>query len=185
MQSEGASMPNKTIYVADADLPLFERAQELAGGNLSSAIAQALRQYCTGDTSQNTATPEGEEIVVKVGRNGAFIQKRFHGHQIAKQFVPTQNGSRQIYYHVYLTTKGNFALHIKDAPNWTHWATRKWNRQNDVNGDWSCGDWSQHESRLEVYDSLAALKDHVPPELYDVVARTVAGNPSEIEDLDI
>ena len=34
-------MPNKTIYVADGDLPLFDRAQELTGGNLSATITRA------------------------------------------------------------------------------------------------------------------------------------------------
>ena len=38
-------MPNKTIYVSDGDLPIYQRAQELAGGNLSSAITTALRRY--------------------------------------------------------------------------------------------------------------------------------------------
>ena len=40
-----ADVPNKTIYVSDGDLPMFQRAQDLAGGNLSSAIASALRRY--------------------------------------------------------------------------------------------------------------------------------------------
>lgn len=31
-------MPNKTIYVSDDDMPLYQRAQELAGGSLSSSI---------------------------------------------------------------------------------------------------------------------------------------------------
>ena len=31
-------MPNKTIYIADDDLPLLQRAQDLTGGNLSGAI---------------------------------------------------------------------------------------------------------------------------------------------------
>ena len=38
-------MPNKTIYVSDDDLPLFQRAQEIAGGKLSAAITAALRRY--------------------------------------------------------------------------------------------------------------------------------------------
>ncbi len=37
----GDRMPNKTIYVSDADLPVFQRAQELTGGNLSAAISKA------------------------------------------------------------------------------------------------------------------------------------------------
>ena len=39
------TVPNKTIYVSDGDLPLYQRAQELAGDNLSAAIAAALRRY--------------------------------------------------------------------------------------------------------------------------------------------
>src|SRR6266581_2750040 len=38
-------VPNKTIYVSDGDLPLYQRAQELAGDNLSAAITAALRRY--------------------------------------------------------------------------------------------------------------------------------------------
>ena len=39
-------VPNKTIYVADTDLPLFQRAQELTGDNLSATIVRA-REICS------------------------------------------------------------------------------------------------------------------------------------------
>ena len=35
-------MPNRTIYVAGADLSIFEKAQKLAGDNLSAAIPEVL-----------------------------------------------------------------------------------------------------------------------------------------------
>ena len=35
-------MPNRTIYVAGVDLPIFEKAQKLAGDNLSAAIPEEL-----------------------------------------------------------------------------------------------------------------------------------------------
>ena len=38
-------MPNRTIYVSEDDQALYQRAQELAGGNLSSAISTALKRY--------------------------------------------------------------------------------------------------------------------------------------------
>ena len=47
MKVYDVAVPNKTIYVSDGDLKLYQRAQELAGGNLSAAIArraQALRR---------------------------------------------------------------------------------------------------------------------------------------------
>ena len=38
-------MPNKTIYVSEQDVSLFEEAKDIAGGALSSVIARALREY--------------------------------------------------------------------------------------------------------------------------------------------
>jgi hypothetical protein len=37
-------MPNKTLYVKDADLPLFEQAQEQLGDSVSSMFAEFLRE---------------------------------------------------------------------------------------------------------------------------------------------
>src|SRR5690242_5932890 len=37
-------MPNRTIYVKDADLPLFEQAQELLGDSVSAAFADFLKE---------------------------------------------------------------------------------------------------------------------------------------------
>ena len=76
----GWRMPNKTIYVSDADLPIFERAQQLAGGNLSATIAQALRRFVE---SQDAKTEGLREITVKVG-SVAYMQKRFVGRLLAR-----------------------------------------------------------------------------------------------------
>jgi hypothetical protein len=40
-------MPNKTLYVKDADLPLFEQAQEQLGDSVSSMFAEFLRERVT------------------------------------------------------------------------------------------------------------------------------------------
>lgn len=37
------NMPNKTLYVKDADLPLFEQAQKQLGDSVSSIFAEFLR----------------------------------------------------------------------------------------------------------------------------------------------
>jgi uncharacterized coiled-coil DUF342 family protein len=37
-------MPNKTIYVKDSDVPLFEQAQELLGDSVSSMFAEFLKE---------------------------------------------------------------------------------------------------------------------------------------------
>ena len=53
-------MPNKTIYVSEDDLPLFERAQELSGANLSSAIIKALKRYIELEEAQKKAAAARE-----------------------------------------------------------------------------------------------------------------------------
>jgi EXLDI family protein len=168
-------MPNKTIYVADGDLALFNRAQELAGGNLSQAISQAIRRY----VEVREARMEGlKEITVKVGLGALRRQKRFVGVKIAK-WRHQPEGGRFESFTVYRTQKEKFAVEIRRG------------------GDVSRIDWSQavnweddfdpieesKETTLEVYDTLDQLKANVPPELGSIVERSHA--EPEVEDLDI
>ena len=55
-------MPNKTIYVKDADLPLLEQAQEQLGDSVSSMFAQFLRERVA------TLTPEETRIVELINK---------------------------------------------------------------------------------------------------------------------
>jgi hypothetical protein len=52
-------MPNKTLYVKDADVPLFERAQEQLGDSVSSMFAEFLR-----DRVENLTPEEGRIIAL-------------------------------------------------------------------------------------------------------------------------
>src|SRR5579883_3099337 len=134
-------MPNKTIYVADGDTPIYERAQELAGGNLAAAIAQALRQFVEeadrGDSfsiaepdTEAAGKGEFEAILVRVGKGGAYVQQRFYGRLLGKQRVVNSSTS----YRVYQTEKGRFAVYIREGPDWS--------------GDWrSWGDWGNWGGR--------------------------------------
>jgi EXLDI family protein len=169
-------MPNKTIYVSDADVPLFDRAQEIAGGNLSAAIANALRRYVESEETQ-----EAGEIIIKVGAHGAYRQQRFQGRMVGKFFAPTADQLRANLYRVYLTNKGNFAVYVKETPNWM--GRRGWSERIDAHH--YAGDWWHPTSRLEVYPSLDELQTHVPPELFVSVSATVQGKGDGIEDLDI
>jgi hypothetical protein len=50
-------LPKRTIYVRDADAYTWSRAEELAGGNISSAISQALADYVAkGEREMNTTS---------------------------------------------------------------------------------------------------------------------------------
>jgi hypothetical protein len=197
-------MPNKTIYVADADQPLFERAQELAGGNLSAAIVTALRRYV-----ESEETREEGEIVVKVGEHGAYAKKRFQGRLVGRYVAPSPDHSRMLIYRVYQTPKGNFAVHQKETPNWSRHKWGSWERawENSMGefflqafggkppggppnrpGGWGEGyesDWWHPTLRLDVYASLDELRGKIPDPLFQAVAGTVQHGDQGIEDLDI
>lgn len=172
-------MPNKTIYVSDGDLPTYQRAQELAGGNLSAAIATALRRYVDAEEGRL----EGfEEITLRVGP-GKGRKVRFTG-VLLGDWGRSDSG-RAENYRVYRSRTGKYVVHIEKTPDWT---------ARDANGNpagWrsylgiGVHSWgfTTGESTLEVVDTLEALRDKIPAELYDMVAG-MAEQPV-LEDLDI
>ena len=120
-------MPNRTIYVADADVPTFEKAQELAGDNLSATIAQALRRFVEAEE----AKAEGfDDVTVKVGRI-THTYKRFRGRLLAKGRVREQNETRRVVYEVYQTVKGKLALYVRNMPDWNN--PKAWSIVNGLN----------------------------------------------------
>jgi len=166
-------MPNKTIYVSDADLPVFERAQELAGANLSATITNALRKL----VEERAKSALGmHEVEVKVGKV-AYTYKRFTGRLIAKGRVRDRKASPKVF-EVYQTAKGKLAVYTKVAPeDWSFLA-------NPVTAG-NAGAWMADEGEysLEVYETVEDLKGHIPDELYDAVVQTLSGNT--VEELDI
>ena len=177
-------MPNRTIYVADADLPIFERAQKLAGDNLSAAIAQALHYFVEKEEAKRSGF---EEITVKVGKGRPYLTKQFQGRLLAKRRIRVQNAARLLTLVVYQTAKGKFAVYTKNTTNWSDWSkSSKWSKESNSNWDWDY-DWSSYfeddEHRLDVYGTLDDLKDHIPEELYDSIVRYNNGEDVEILDI--
>ena len=186
-------MPNRTIYVTDADLPLFEKAQKLAGDNLSAAIAHALRSFVEKEEARQSGF---EEITVKVGKGRPYLIQKFRGRPLAKRHISIQKGARLLTLTVYQTAKGRFALYAKTTPGWSGWPNKsgRWSRNpaNDrLDWDWDW-DWSLHdlassykdgEYRLDVFDTLDDLKESIPEELYEALVRYLQGE--EVEFLDI
>ena len=193
-------MPNRTIYIADADVPLFEKAQKLAGDNLSAAIAHALRAF----VEREEARQDGfEDITVKVGKGHPYIQQQFRGRLLAKRHIKLANVMRILIMNVYQTAKGRYAVYTRNQPNWnwTDWSHRQprksrrgWDTDVDMNVDmnWnqkhqSSYDWSSYyeeiEMRLDVYDTLDDLKENIPEELFDAITRYLRGGDIEILDI--
>ena len=173
-------MPNKTIYVSDGDLPLYQRAQELAGDNLSAAITAALRRYVDVEEGRR----EGfDEIIVRVGP-GKGRKVRFTG-VLLGEWLHTSS-SRVETFRVYRGRKGKFVLHIERSRRLHRWSTAKASRPAGaaISGSATSATGARPaESTLEVVGSLEELRDRIPPQLYDMVAGP-AQRPA-VEDLDI
>jgi EXLDI family protein len=172
-------VPNKTIYVSDGDLPLYERAQEVAGGNLSAAIVAALRRYVDLEDGRR----EGfDEITVRVGP-GAGRKVRFTG-VLLGTWGNTTSGRAEIV-NVYRSRSGKFVVHTQRTPDWS---TRD---AEGRPGGWRAwlglGNFSwlgtTGESTLEVVDTVDALREKIPLELFEMVA--AAAQQPVVEDLDI
>ena len=173
-------MPNKTIYVSDADLPVFQRAQELVGGNLSAAISKALRRFVEVEEGRL----EGfEEITVRVGVAPGKLQ-RFQGVQLVDWNRTDSNGGQERF-HVYRTRAGKLAVHVA-RPKGFVWSAGKdgqltgWRKH--FSGDQQWGE-TPAAAILDVFETFEDLKQAVPAELAALV-EAHATEP-EVEDLDI
>jgi EXLDI family protein len=175
-----AGVPNKTIYVSDDDLPLFKRAQELIGGNLSAAITTALRRYVEVEEGRQ----EGyEEIVVRVGV-GRGRKQRFVGVLLGEWSRMVK--SRQETFRVYRSRTGKFVVNVERSDEWKDNSSEKWQTGwRSWIGDWSANQWGfvRGESTLHIVDSLDELRELLPDELYELV-EGLADQPP-VEDLDI
>ena len=179
-RSYDADVPNKTIYVSDGDLAIYQRAQELAGGNLSAAIAAALRRYVDVEEGRRTGF---DEIIVRVGP-GKGRKVRFVG-VLLGEWVDSSS-SRVETFRAYRGRSGKFVVHIERSPDYTmvdaEGKPAGWRGALGLRWDVSYGS-TPGESTLEVVESLDELRKRIPPQLYDMVARS-AQQPA-VEDLDI
>ena len=139
----------------------------LAGGNLSSAIAKALRRY----VDVQEGLKEGfDDVVVRVGV-GTGRKVRFTGLMVGEWL--DSRTKRAEHYRVWRGRRGKFVLHAERQPD---------DRMVDSEG--KDAGWRGHlgigdvrygsapkESSIEVVATLDELRDKVPPELFDMVSR--------------
>ena len=172
-------VPNKTIYVSDGDQPLFQRAQELAGGNLSAAIAKALRRW----VDATEALDEGfDDVTVRVGLGGGR-KVRFNG-ALVGEWMDTQ-ANRPEHYRVFRGRSGKYVLHVERGPE--YWMVDAEGKPAGWRGHLGIGDvrygGAPRESTLEVVATLDELRDKVPPGLFEMVTRST--RQPTVEELDI
>jgi EXLDI family protein len=170
-------VPNKTIYVSEGDLPIYQRAQELAGDNLSAAIAAALRRYVDLEEGKR----EGfDEVVVRVGP-GKGRKVRFTGILLGVW----ANASESEVFNVYRSRRGKFVVYIERHPEFT--MVNEKGEPAGWRGYLGIGNISYGtkigESTIEVVESLDELRERIPAQLFEMVAG--AAKQAPIEDLDI
>lgn len=180
-------MPNKTIYISDEDLIVFEKARELSNDNLSAVIIDELRHYI--DMAEHKSKGY-EEIVLNVKKLGILHRKKFIGRKLA--WDSTTEGNFALLKNiqtVYETAKGKFVLYIAIFPDWRD----LFGVQNleaitpEMMKSHKLSDYSHFtekmEYKMEIYDDLEALKKVISKKLADEVVNAL--KPKDVEFLDI
>lgn len=173
-------MATKNIYVSDSDLPLFERAAELAGG-MSSAVAAGLRLFVARQERERKLV-EMTTIELEVQDGPVVATKRFTGRQLLRYEL--RDGMRARTFRVYLTAKGQYAVYSRDDPNWA--ALSSPDQDSPVWEDprtWNTAWWQSTERTLRVFPDISAMQGQLP----DGLIAAVAGAQAQpvVEDLDI
>lgn len=167
---------NKTIYVSEDDFPIFEHAQQLFGGNLSGAIAHAIRLFV--DTHADPEPPY-EEITVVVGPPGRRRRQRFWGRHVADWRHLESQAGVALAFSVYVTRHQRWALYRRHASYALHELPFFAHHSLPLDTPLLPTD----APRLEVYDHLAELKQVIPSELADLLDSRADELP--LDDLDI
>ena len=160
------AVPNKTIYVSDGDLKLYQRAQELAGGNLSAAIAGALRRYV--DVQEGLR--EGFDDVRRPGRVGFGRKVRFTGALVGEWLDSRSKTARplprlarprgQVRRPHGASRRVGGSVDAEGKPaGWRGWIGRRGRPLRKL----------PKESTIEVVPTLEELREKVPTELFEMV----------------
>jgi len=104
-------MPNRSIYIRDEDLLIFDKAEELSGGNLSSAITEAVKRYVEVKELEKRSM---KELIVKVRpRDRAERTLKFVGRMIASHTDTGEDDGEPDFkevWEIYETELGNIVL---------------------------------------------------------------------------
>ena len=104
-------MPNKTIYISDKDVELFNEAKRIAGKSVSSVIVDALRVY----VNQAKRRDGMDEIRVKVGPKNDVRTERFVGERLFGWSGVGADGA-WVVAEAFLTSEGRIAAYVRYWP---------------------------------------------------------------------
>ena len=170
-------MPNKTIYVADADLPMLELATQIAGG-LSPAVAAALRLYIQREGK--TTMPDTDIVEVRITDGQITRTQRFRGRKLVT--VSQRYDLRKVRYTAFITAKEQYAIYVRDEPDWSRMSPDDHNTWQDPR-TWDEDFYSEHGTSLNVFPDLDSMHGELPDDVVDAIAE--AASQPAVEDLDI
>jgi EXLDI family protein len=167
-------MPTKTIYVANEDLTIFERAQRLVGDNLSSVIVQSLRALIVREEAQSKGM---KEIAIQVGTKGFQQEKRFNGRLVIK-WQGAGDNSDWYTARVFKTAKAQWAVELTKQPDPNVF------RQRDF---WRTADFFAYtpDTQLLVFASPDEAEGKLPSALIKLMKQAQSRDESPVEYLDI
>jgi hypothetical protein len=110
-------VPNKTIYIREADAEVWQRAEKLAGDSISALITKALRRYVEQEEQKERAGMESIEVE-KWGPEDTPYRAAFVGRWL---LWPDENETRTgepgydagAYYGVALTRREKIAVYMR------------------------------------------------------------------------
>ena len=166
-------MPNKTIYVSENDLPIFEQAQQIAGEALSPVIARALREY----VARNQEREKGmKEVSVKVGPRKSEREQRFVASNLGRWKGLSQDKKWWLEASVFHTQKGNWVVFLEyKGPAMTN--AQSWKDSAFLQDG--------RHSELVVANNPDEFKDKLPEILLDHVRSLAEREKSPVDYLDI
>jgi EXLDI family protein len=167
-------MPNKTIYVSQNDLPVFEEAQQIAGEALSSVIARALREYVARHREKEK---DMKEVSVKVGKKKIEREQRFMAAEAGKWKGLSDDKEWWLEAAIYRTQKGRWAVYL-DYKGMAMLTRKSWQE-----AAWEVED--QRHAELVVGDKIDDFKGKLPEALIRHIASIAEREKNPIDYLDI
>jgi EXLDI family protein len=162
-------LPIKTIYIKDEDMPIFERAVEIAGDNFSSIVSDAVREYVARKDLQGGGI---KDIMLEIGTwqsDGKKDIKKitFQGEFLAE--ATDQSGGGITNWRIYRTKKGKYFIYRRE--------------QNDA--DTGCADYYVADSLPETGTIIKTEDDRRIEVPASLIQKAMERDTTPIERLDI
>jgi EXLDI family protein len=167
-------MPNKTIYVSQNDILVFEEAQQISEEAMSSVIAKALREYVARHHEKGKGM---KEISVKVGSKEAEREQRFIAAEMGKWKGISDDKQWWIEALIYHTQKGHWAVWL-DYKGKTMLTRQSWKDPET----WSC---NQRHAELVVAEHTGDWQGKLPSALVRYITALSEREQNLVDYLDI